>query len=227
MVVNIDEARALLGDAMLGPEDVARVFGAEPTRLGDTNPAILSTVPFDAATLRAARDRGHLLVFRTPTDGTAPLTALRLLERFPASIQARLMQGVGYQLKDEWTLDAEPFFSADTCNLEWRLVHREPVPATRNLPYRQQDAALARYAESVGLGAANLRRRSGIAMIYDTLLFAQARGLRLLERTWDWSDTSTADGGYITAGELSPDGLRVLGYSRAVRFGTLGICAEY
>ena len=58
-------------------------------------------------------------------------------------------------------------------------------------------------------------------------LAARARGLKLLEHTWDWSDTPTADGGFVTAGELSPDGLRVLGYSRAVRFGTLGICPEY
>jgi len=43
-------------------------------------------------------------------------------------------------------------------------------------------------------------------------------GLRVVE---------CGDGGYITAGELSADGLRVLGYSRAVRFGTLGVCPEY
>jgi hypothetical protein len=187
---------------------------------------VLSAVPYDLPTLRAAHGRGHLLVFRTPTDGGAPLTAKRLLERLPGAIQAKLMQGVGYQLKDEWTLDQEPFFSADTCPLEWRLVHRDPVPATCNLSYQPQDAALARYGAGIGLDG-TLRRRSGIAMVYDTLLFAHARGVRLLERSWDWSDTPTADGGYITAGELSSDGLRVLGYSRAVRFGTLGICAEY
>ena len=107
----------------------------------------------------------------------------------------------------------------------WRLVHREPIPVTRNLSYELQDAALARYAESVGLGP--VRRRSGIAMVYDTLLFERTHGLRLLERTWDWSDTPTSDGGFVTAGEFSAEGLHVLGYSRAVRFGTLGVCAEY
>jgi hypothetical protein len=219
------EARTLFGDDVLAPEDVARVLGTEPARLVGGDSTLLTQVPYDSASLRAAHERGHLLVFRTPTDGDAPLTVLRLLERFPDAIPAKLMQGVGYQLKDEWTLDQEPFVGTDTCRLGWRLVHRELVPETRNLSYALQDAALARYAQ--GLGLTGARRRSGVAIVYDTILFARARGVRLLEHTWDWSDTPTADGGYVTAGELSSDGLRVLGYSRAVRFGTLGICPEY
>ncbi|HEY2388982.1 MAG TPA: hypothetical protein VGK30_18660 [Candidatus Binatia bacterium] len=226
MAVKIDEARALFGDAMLGPDDVALALGTDAEHLASGSAAVLSTVPFELARLQQAKERGHLLVFRTPTDGTAPLTARRLLERLPGSILAKLMQGVGYQLKDEWTLDAEPFFSTETNVLEWRLVHREPVPATRNLTYHQQDAALVQYADAADLDGL-VRRRSAVAMIYDTLLFAQARGVKLLEHAWDWSSTPTGDGGYITAGELSADGLRVLGYSRAVRFGTLGVCPEY
>ena len=220
------DARALFGNDALAPEDVARALGTDPTRLAGHDPTLLTQVPYDMASLRAARERGHLLVFRTPTDGAAPLTVLRLLERFPGSIQAKLMKGVGYLLKDEWTLDQEPFVQTDTCALGWRLVHREPVPETCNLSYALQNAALARYAERLGL-AGMLRRRSGVAIVYDTILFARARSVALLEHTWDWSDTPTADGGYVTAGEQSADGLRVLGYSRAVRFGTLGVCPEY
>ncbi|TMA72313.1 MAG: hypothetical protein E6J72_20600 [Deltaproteobacteria bacterium] len=220
---SVAEARALFGDAMLAPEDVARVFGTTAERLGDRS--LLAHVPYDLPTLRAAHARGHLLVFRTPNDGAAPLTVMRFVERFPGAIQAKLLKGVGYLLKDEWTLDQEPFAAHDRCRLAWRLVHRESIAETRNLSYALQDAALARYAESAGL--ADARRRSGVAMVYDTLLFARAHGVKLLEHAWDWSDTPTADGGFVTAGELSADGLRVLGYSRAVRFGTLGICAEY
>src|SRR5260221_14641820 len=85
------DARALFGEAMLGPEDVARVLGTEPARLAAADPAVLSAVPYDLPTLRAAHGRGHLLVFRTPTDGAAPLTAKPLLERLPGAIQAKLM----------------------------------------------------------------------------------------------------------------------------------------
>jgi len=31
----------------------------------------------------------------------------------------------------------------------------------------------------------------------------------------------------VTAGEFGADGLHVLGYSRAVRFGTLGVCPQH
>jgi hypothetical protein len=223
---SLTEARALFADALLGPDDVAGALGTDAARLAGSDRDVLTHVPYDQAALRAARARGHLLVFRTSTDGEAPLTLLRLFERFPGSVQPKLLQGVGYLLKDEWTLDREPFAATDTCRPGWKLVHREPIPSTCNLSYELQEPALTRHAAELGI-AGGLRRRSAIAIVYDTILFARVHGVRLLEHAWDWSDTLTADGGIVTAGELSADGLRVLGYSRAVRFGTLGICAEY
>jgi hypothetical protein len=105
-------------------------------------------------------------------------------------------------------------------------VHPAPVPATCNLSYELQEGALARYAGTIGLEG-RLRRRSAVEIVYDTVFFERARGLRLLAEAWDWSDTPTADGGLATVGEFGPAGLRVIGYSRAVRFGTLGICAQH
>jgi hypothetical protein len=220
------DARALFGDDILGPDEVGRELGADPRVLAAASPQLLDLVPFDRETLRAAHARGELLVFRVPADGDGPLTVLRIADRFPDAIDAKLRKGVGYLLKDEWTLDSEPFTGTANCNLEWRLIGRAPIPATCNLSFELQDAALARHAAAVGL-AGKLRRRSGVEIVYDTVLFARARGVRLLERTWDWSDTPTADGGYVTAGELAAGGLHVLGYSRAVRFGTLGICGQH
>jgi hypothetical protein len=62
--------------------------------------------------------------------------------------------------------------------------------------------------------------------VYDTILLHRAHGTRLLEHAWDWSSTPTQDGGFMTAGEFAPDGLKIVGYSRAVRFGTLGVCPQ-
>ncbi len=221
----LDRALALFGGDALTPADVGRALDVDPVALAAEAPHLLDEVPYAIEILEAAHGRGELLVFRVPTDGAAPLTVLRLRERFPEAIQPKLFQGVGYLLKDEWTLDQEPFAATATCRLEWRLVQREPIPSTCNLSYDLQDAALARYAESIGLES-RLHRRSGIEMVYDTVMFERAQGVRLLARAWDWSDTPTADGGYVTAGEFGPAGLHVLGYSRAVRFGTLGICAQ-
>jgi len=36
----------------------------------------------------------------------------------------------------------------------------------------------------------------------------------------------STDQGYAALGEFGPHGLRVIAYSRAVRFGTLGVCAQ-
>jgi len=223
---SLGEARALFADTVLGPEEIGRVLGVDPVVLAGAHSHLLAEVPYDAATLRAARARGEILVFRVPTDGKAPLTLLRLRERFPDAIRAALFKGVGYLLKDDWTLGAEPFAAHATCQLAWRLVHREPIPSTCNLSYALQDAALASYAASIGRED-RLSRRSAIEIVYDTLLFERVRGIRLLTHAWDWSDTPTADGGYVTAGEFGADGLHVLGYSRAVRFGTLGVCPQH
>ena len=221
----LDRARALFGPDVIGPDDVGRVLGVEPVALAGEEPALLREVPYAFDILEAAHARGELLVLRVANDGAEPLTVLRLRERFPESIDPKLFKGVGYLLKDEWTLDQEPFAATATCRLEWRLIHREPIPSTCNLSYDLQDAALARYAESIGLES-RLHRRSGIEMVYDTIMIERARGVRLLTRAWDWSDTPTADGGYVTAGDFKASGLHVLGYSRAVRFGTLGICPQ-
>lgn len=224
-VTPIATAREIFGAFLLGPDDVARVLAVESDHLVANDRAALETVPYDREALVAARARGDILVFRVASDGSAPLTTLRLLERFPETVQPQLLKGVGYQLKDEWTVDQEPFASSATCRTGWSLVHGTPVPASCNLNYEQQDAALARYADSHGLQG-RLSRRTAVDAIYDTILLNRAHGTRLLERSWDWSSTPTQDGGFVTVGEFGSDGLRMVGYSRAVRFGTLGVCPQ-
>src|SRR5262249_39720706 len=94
----IADARALFAGAFLGPDDAARVLAADLRRLVDGDGTDLERVPYSRATLDAARARGDFLVFRTATDGAAPLTVLRLAERFPETVQPGLLKGVGYQL---------------------------------------------------------------------------------------------------------------------------------
>jgi hypothetical protein len=224
-VTSIATAREIFGAFLLGPDDVARVLALAPDCLAADDRAALEAAPYDPQALVAARARGDMLVYRVASDGSAPLTTLRLLGHFPETVQPQLLKGVGYQLKDEWTVDQEPFASNATCATGWALVHATPVPACCNLNYEQQDAALASYADSQGLQG-RLSRRTAIEAIYDTILLNRAHGTRLLERSWDWSSTPTQDGGFVTVGEFAPDGLKIVGYSRAVRFGTLGICPQ-
>ena len=70
------------------------------------------------------------------------------------------------------------------------------------------------------------RRRSAAEIAFDTLCWQRAHGEYLLSRAWDWSRSETIDRGYASLGEFGPEGLRVIAYSAAVRFGTLGVCPQ-
>jgi hypothetical protein len=220
----LDDAVRALDGAVLGPKEIAGALGFDPVAvLTPDERASIETVPFSTADLAAAREQGELLVLRLPRDAEGPLSMLRLAERLAGGLDPRVHKGVGYLLRDEWTVDAQPFATRECCSAGWYLVRREPLPATLNVGYREQDAALAALGpERRGVP----RRRSAIEIAWDTLLWQRARDERLLAKTWDWSRSTSTDGGLAALGEFGPQGLGVIAYSRAVRFGTLGVCPQ-
>jgi hypothetical protein len=123
-------------------------------------------------------------------------------------------------LRPEWTIDEHPFAAVDTCTAGWFLVRRALLPATRNRTFAAQEAVLGAGARS------RPPRRSAVEIAYDTLCWHRAHGERLLGDTWDWSRSVSTDEGHAALGEFGPQGLRVIAYSRAVRFGTLGVCPQ-
>jgi len=102
----------------------------------------------------------------------------------------------------------------------WWLVRREPLDETLNHAYADQDRVLGPAPPD------HPRRRSAAEIAFDTLLWERVHGERLLAAAWDWSRSVSTDQGYAALGEFGPHGLRVIAYSRAVRFGTLGVCAQ-
>jgi len=217
----LDAATRALGGGMLGPREFAAALGFDP--LAVLTPAEQKTVarlPFGPSDLERARAAGEMLVLRVPRDPEGPLTMLRLAARLQAGLDPAVHKGVGYLLRPEWTIDDQPFAAEETCAAGWWLVRREPLGETLNRTYGDQDRLL---------GAAppdRPRRRSAPEIALDTLLWQRAHGERLLAATWDWSRSLSTDQGYAALGEFGPDGLRVIAYSRAVRFGTLGVCAQ-
>src|SRR5215468_1846940 len=144
-VVTVDEARAAIGGAMLGPDDIATVLGFDPLEALSTHERhVVSDFPFSVADLSTARANGELLVLRVPRDPEGPLTMLRLAERLAGGLDPKVHRGVGYLLRDEWTIDGQPFATSETCAPGWYLVRRELLPATFNLGYRAQDEVLSR-----------------------------------------------------------------------------------
>jgi hypothetical protein len=223
-IAGLDAATTALAGAVLGPAEISAAVGFDPLAvLTAEERAVVERVPFSADELAQARADGEFLVLRIPRDPDGPLDMLRLTERLSGGLDPRVHKGVGYMLRDEWTIDTQPFATAETCAAGWRLVRREPLPATLNRLYRDQDAVLA------ALGATRpgvSRRRSAIEIAWDTLLWQRARDERLLATAWDWSHSPSNDEGLAALGEFGPQGLGVVAYSKAVRFGTLGVCPQ-
>jgi hypothetical protein len=211
------EARAILGDDVLAADEVAAAFGAVT--------APLPPIPFSRRELSVARQAGEMLVLRVArTDSDAPLTLLRMADRFPELFDQKLLQQMGYQLRDDWGIRLEPLAATETCVPGWALARKEILDDSRNLTYQHQEASLVRYAEKLGVPAPTVRRRSAVEAVYDTLLCCVSCKVRLLAKTWDWSSSRTLDGGYLNIGGFGTTGLQILSFSGAVRHGALGIC---
>ncbi|HXJ35782.1 MAG TPA: hypothetical protein VMS22_17260 [Candidatus Eisenbacteria bacterium] len=223
-IEGLAEAAAILGKAVLGPADLTKALGYDPLPLlsADEHRAV-ARVPFGKPELERARADGEVLVLRVPRDPDGPLTMLALGRRLHGGLDPKVHKGVGYSLRDEWTIDTQPFATTDSCAAGWYLVRREPLPATRNRGYRAQDDALA----ALGLATKGRpHRRSAVEIAFDTLVWHRARGERLLATAWDWSRSPSNDQGFAALGEFGEQGLGVIAYSRAVRFGTLGVCPQ-
>ena len=222
-IAGLDAAIDALG-TVIGPAEIAAALGFDPLAgLTAEERSTVARVPFSRDELARARTEDEILVLRVPRGPDGPLTMLRLAERLTGGLDPRVHKGVGYMLRDEWTIDRQPFAAEETCPAGWRLVRRQPLPATRNLGYREQDVVLD------GLGPTRPgvpRRRSAIEIAWDCLLWQRARDERLLADAWDWSRSESNDRGLAALGEFGPQGLGVIAYSRAVRFGTLGVCAQ-
>jgi hypothetical protein len=215
--VRTEEARRIFAADCLGAEEIAAAFGDDArAALSSASRSLVAEIPFDRGVLMRAADEGMMLVLRLPkTSAGLVLTVMTLAERFPGRAAP------GGPAEAPWFAN-QPFAREDACRLAWTLVDKQPAAETKNLSYAEQDEELARRSERLGL---RLRRRSAVEIVYDTLLYAGARGERLLESDWDWSSTMTTDGGAVTAGQFDDSGLRLVAYSKAVRFDSLGVCA--
>jgi hypothetical protein len=223
-VAGLDEARTLLDGAVIGPAEIERALGFDPLAVLDApERAEVSRLPFSDDELKAAQATGSLLVLRVARDPSGPITMLRLAERLGNALDPKVHKGVGYQLRDEWVIDGQPFAEEETPVTGWRLVTRVPDARTLGKTYRLQEAAMASLALSTTRCPV---RRSAVEIAWDSLLWREVSGHHLLSAHWDWSRTETDDNAFVALGGFGPDGLGVIGYSGAVRFGTLGICPQ-
>lgn len=223
-IVGLDAATQAMGGAILAPRALQAALGFDPLAvLEPSEEAAVARIPFTPAELAEARADGQMLVLRVPRDPEVPLTIQRLAERLGVGLDPQVHKGSGYLLRPEWTIDDQPFATAEVAAAGWWLVRREPLAATLNRNYEAQDRVLG----SLGpVAPGRARRRSAVEIAFDTLCWQHVHGERLLGEGWDWSRSLSTDQGYAALGEFGPQGLRVTAYSRAVKFGTLGVCPQ-
>ncbi|MEW6272103.1 MAG: hypothetical protein AB1689_22705 [Thermodesulfobacteriota bacterium] len=205
--LDLEEARRLFGDDLIEPATLSALLGSDP--------ASVPLIPFARETAEAAQRSGCILVYRPATlpDGR-PLTLATLAE-----VGSGRSDGlVAFAGEEPWFV-GDPVAGVEPVEAGWALAAKEPWPETINKTYPLAEQALARRA-----GATPWRRRRAAEIAFDTLAFAAARRTRLLADRWDWSSTSSLDGGLLNVGGFKESGLEVLSYSRAVKHGALGIC---
>src|SRR5213080_3255296 len=112
-IPGLEEASRLLGGAVLGPRELTAALGFDPLAVlpEDERPAV-ARIPFGAADLERARAEGEVLVLRLARDPAGPFTMLRLAARLDGGLDPKVHKGVGYLLRDEWTIDEQPFAAA-------------------------------------------------------------------------------------------------------------------
>jgi hypothetical protein len=217
----VKQARSILGDDIIGPDELRAALGAVEGIDGQA-----SSVPFATADLERARENGELLVLRAGQVAGQPLTLLWFIQRFPEAFDQATLRKVGYQLRDEWGIELEPLAATEICKPQWALVGKEVLPDTRNLGYDEQDALIDQYSGQRG-APGGFRRRTGIEIAFDLIVYQRARAQRLLSNSWDWSSSRTLDGGFLNIGRFNDAGMQVFSYSRAVRHGQLGVCPNH
>lgn len=220
VAVSISRARELLGADLLSLEQVCGALGQSADRLSPEVRKAAAEVPFSDSDLERAKGDGQALVFRLDRDDQGPLTIQRLIDRFPAAFEARLLTKVGYALRDEWGITLEPLAKSEVCAPGWYLAGKQPLAESCNLSYYEQDEPLARFAER----APGARRRTAVEATYDLVLHHAVHGVRLLEDHFDWTSSRTVDAGYLYVGGFGDQGLSLVGFSAAVRHATLGVC---
>lgn len=213
----IPDARRVFAGDFLGWNEVSPLVGGDPLpAMSTAKRAALERLPFRRDQLMRAADDGMMLVLRVArTAAGKPLTIAELGARFPGHAAPPKSSS------DPWYA-RESFATEETCRPGWALVDKGLFSRSRNLSYLEQDEELRNRSDLLGL---SLRRRTAVEIVYDTFLYAAVRGERLLATDWDWSSSATSDGGFVTAGQFDERGLRLLGYSQAVRFDSLGVCA--
>ena len=141
--MSIEEARELLGNDFLGPEQVEQAFGV---KLAVKEIPVL---PYSREDLETAKEQGEMLVLRIEHDDKGELITMEHLTRMFASQMPKNIKFLYAQEKagnpklgnDCWYKN-EHFFKQHSPKLEWKLVSKNVLPNSTSKDYIEQTRIL-------------------------------------------------------------------------------------
>ena len=250
-LAGLQEAREILGQDVLGPEEIETAFGFRP--------ADIPPLPYSRAELEKAKQLGEMLVLRTNKDVTGAPFTMKSLQQ---TMSLRLQQaGKGKVLYDTDWYKNEDFFIKDTPKIEWRLVSKDVLPDSTSKDYVDQTKVLRDHLQKDGLltpvelaecsdvkleelrtlmgsdwqvAAKQLselqvnqnHRRTPVEALYDLLARFGSNDERLLEAKYEWTSRLNSDGELVDVGHFDADGASVHGSQPGSRSSSLGACSS-
>ncbi len=201
-------------------------FDSNGLRVGLSD-EILETAKADEAT---GRDRMVVLrpEFMTVDGERKPITLLNLRDLFrkeePNPDDANETY-VTYDNNPFSDVKGEAiFYDQDWYNDE--EFAKKPLKAGFGLPTREviPDSLSKKWGEQQALLLSEERRREPIEVAWDAILYYAATGKKVLEKTWDWTDSSTSDGSLVRVGGFDSDGLGVNDWGPEGSRSNVGVC---
>lgn len=231
-----ERAKNLLGkdflgkDAVVAMENKLKALGLNVEFDLDNIP----NIPFDQKDLEIAKQSGEILVLRAGSmtrDGIAsvPISILgfrELFRRDPNGGTNPLIYSFK-QSANDWYKDQDFAKRGSDINLGWALVKKEVLPGSTNKTWGQQEEVLKQYKDQLTISGAthkDVRRRTPMEVMWDTLLYYANTNDRLLPDKYDWTAGQTSDGTLVLVGWFDSDGLLVSYWSPEGQNPDIGVC---
>jgi len=250
--VKFKEAREILGQDALGPEEVKNAFGIE------LKPEQIPDIPYSKEDLEKAKQLGEMLVLRVDKapDGE-PLTMKKINELLIDEFEEK---GKGKILYNTDWYKNEDFFTKDTPKLEWKLVSKEPIPDSTSKDYFKQTKHLRDHlvkngflketdpeyikdeeiekirklktkqeqAKALSELPINQKHRTiPVEDLYDLVFYFQTTGQYLRENIYNWTSRCVSDGELVGVGHFGfgSGGAYVDRYPPDNSYSDAGVCS--
>lgn len=133
---SFERAKEIMGERLLGPEEVKQVFGIEVEEI--------PPIPFSEAILERLAPACKLILYVENWPDGSSLTGESIAEKF----NNKKKDGSKLLYKIDWYKD-EDFFTKDTPKLRWRIVSDDVIDGSTNKNYLEQTRILAGYVEGL------------------------------------------------------------------------------